>query len=298
MTTPNPEMESSPPSTRAISQYSTTSDKLAQRAAILNYDTNPQSWYTWLSTRLPINTAASILEVGSGTGDLWRHIPLPSSSQPQTITLTDFSPAMCCKLRDLIPSLQQHSNTTTSSSSLPHRVFTVKQCDATSLPFESSSFDLVIANHMLYHLDSPSAALSEFARVLRPQGRVCITLNGRDHIAELLSLGASIGRPSPIVDAARVTAENARELLLKEKENENENGGFRDVSEERFPGGFEVRDVDAVVGYLGSWGQEEMTEGQVRDVRGFVEGRMREEVGGGGVFRVRKHMVLFSAVKV
>ena len=137
---------------------------------------------------------------------------------------------------------------------------------------------------MLYHLDSPSTALSEFARVLRPGGALRVSLNGRDHISELLALGHQIGRPSPIVDAARINAETAGGMLEK---------CFGEVRMERFPGGFEVRDVEAVVGYLGSWGEEGMTGPQEDEVRRVVGGRITEE----GCFKVRKDMVLFSAVK-
>ncbi|KAI4250309.1 MAG: hypothetical protein L6R42_008762 [Xanthoria sp. 1 TBL-2021] len=259
-------MEASPPSERAISQYSTTSDKLAQRVAILSYDTNPQPWYSWLSSRLNI-AANDILEVGSGTGELWRHL---DSSLAKTITLTDFSSAMCDKLREL----RLHASTS----------MTVKQCDAASLPFEDATFDLVIANHMLYHLDSPEAALLEFSRVLRPGGRLWVSLNGRDHIAELLELGQAVGRPSPILGAARITAEMAPGSLSKY---------FKDVATERFPGDFDVPVAEPVLGYLASWGDEAMTEKQEADARALVEKRIAEE----GSFRARKNMVLFSAVK-
>ncbi|KAI4221784.1 MAG: hypothetical protein L6R36_006641 [Xanthoria steineri] len=263
-------MAPSPPSKRAVSQYATTSDKLAQRVAILSYDTNPQPWYSWLSSRLDIASAKDILEVGSGTGELWQHVDT-SSLAAKTITLTDFSAAMCDKLREL------HAHPPTS-------VTTVKQCDAASLPFGDSAFDLVIANHMLYHLDSPEAALMEFARVLRPGGRLAVSLNGRDHIAELLELGRTVGRPSPILDAARITAETAPGLLSTY---------FQDVATERFPGDFDVPVAGPVLGYLDSWGDEAMKGTQEADARALVETRIAEE----GSFRVRKNMVLFLAVK-
>ena len=67
------------------------------------------------------------------------------------LTLVDSSPAMCAQLRE-IPGAQ------------------VEQCDAAALPFADASFDAVIANHMLYHVDDPAAVVHEFDRVLRPGG--------------------------------------------------------------------------------------------------------------------------------
>ena len=47
--------------------------------------------------------------------------------------------------------------------------------DVSALPFGDATFDAVIAGELLEHLDSPDAALPEFARVLRPGGRLVIT---------------------------------------------------------------------------------------------------------------------------
>ncbi|QDS72597.1 hypothetical protein FKW77_001433 [Venturia effusa] len=243
----------------AENQYASTSDKLAARVAILSYDTNPKSWYKWQEDHLAIS--GDVLEVGGGTGELWRHIDHSNAR----LTLTDFSPAMCDKLRDLqIPGS------------------TVKQCDATQLPFDDASFDVVIANHMLYHLDDPDAAIKEFARVLRAGGKLKTALNGREHIEELLNLGKAIGRPSQILNAAKITAETGPDYLAKH---------FTDVEAIPFPGDFVVPTVDPVLAYLGSWGDEPLAEEQEAKVRAVVEPEIAEK----GSFRIRKDMVLLSA---
>ena len=43
------------------------------------------------------------------------------------------------------------------------------------LPFEDGSFDLVYANFVIEHLDSPGTALCEWRRVLRPEGSLIPT---------------------------------------------------------------------------------------------------------------------------
>jgi ubiquinone/menaquinone biosynthesis C-methylase UbiE len=47
--------------------------------------------------------------------------------------------------------------------------------DAAALPFLASSFDEVHSSYALMHLEDRAEAVSEILRVIRPEGRVCIT---------------------------------------------------------------------------------------------------------------------------
>ncbi|KAH7132589.1 methyltransferase type 11 [Dendryphion nanum] len=253
-------IDTTDPSIHADSQYTKTSDRLAARLAIHTWNTHSQGWFAWAGDRIPKNGV--ILEVGAGTGQLWRETPIT----PQTkLTLTDFSPAMCKELE-----------------TIPGAV--VRQTGAESLPFDNAVFDTVIANHMLYHVDSPDKALEEFQRVLKPGGTAIIALNGMDHLDELLNLGEKVDRPSTIRNQARITAENARPFLEKV---------FESIEEERFPGSFEVGTVEPVVNYLGSLGETGLNNEQENIVRDIVGEAIRRD----GVFRVKKNMVLFTGRK-
>lgn len=46
----------------------------------------------------------------------------------------------------------------------------VQRVDMLAMPFEADTFDIVIANHVLEHVDDDARALSEIHRVLKPQG--------------------------------------------------------------------------------------------------------------------------------
>ena len=48
--------------------------------------------------------------------------------------------------------------------------------DVRRLPFRDGSFDKVICNQVLEHVDEPDAVLGEFARVLRPGGRLFLSV--------------------------------------------------------------------------------------------------------------------------
>lgn len=254
-------IDTTDPSKHAAAQYVKTSDRLAARLAIHTWNTHSQSWFAWAGDRIP--KSGHILEVGAGTGQLWRETPI----HPETeLTLTDFSPAMCEELKGISGA-------------------NVRQAGAESLPFDAEEFDTVVANHMLYHVDSPETALKEFSRVLKPGGTVVVALNGMDHLDELLSLGEKVGRPSTIRNQARITAENAKENLEKY---------FANVTEERCPGAFEVNFAQPVIGYLGSLGDEGLSKEQEGIVRSVVGSALERD----GVFRVNKNMVLFKAQKL
>lgn len=253
----------STPSARAVRQYATTTGNLEARIALHAYGTNPLDWTAWLDERLPL--AGDVLEVGAGTGRLWSRVD--HAGRGLRLTLTDFSAAMCERLRS-VPGAR------------------VERADAAALPFADGSFDSVVANHMLYHLDDPEAAVREFARVLRSGGRLAVAMNGRDHMAETNELGVVLGRPELAMRTTQngMTAENTPELVGR---------FFGDVRVERYPCDLLVPVVEPVLAYLASMADGPLSESEMSVAREFVAERIAAEGG----FRVRKHTVLITAVK-
>jgi SAM-dependent methyltransferase len=60
--------------------------------------------------------------------------------------------------------------------------------DAERLPFGDASFDAVVAGFVVNHLPRPERALAEFARVVRPGGRVAVTVWDRPGRMRLLGV--------------------------------------------------------------------------------------------------------------
>jgi SAM-dependent methyltransferase len=81
--------------------------------------------------------------------------------------------------------------------------------DVCALSFEAHAFDCVVANWMLYHAPDIDLALSELARVLRPQGRLVAATNSTRHLEELWQL---VGRDKSD-ETRHFFSEDAGELL-------------------------------------------------------------------------------------
>jgi SAM-dependent methyltransferase len=62
--------------------------------------------------------------------------------------------------------------------------------DAERLPFGDASFDAVVAGFVVNHLPRPERALAEFARVVRPESRVAVTVWDRPERMRLLGVVA------------------------------------------------------------------------------------------------------------
>ncbi len=57
--------------------------------------------------------------------------------------------------------------------------------DAHLLPYASHQFDVVMANHMLYHLEDVDQALTEIRRVMKPNGVLIVATNSQQSMPEL-----------------------------------------------------------------------------------------------------------------
>jgi SAM-dependent methyltransferase len=64
----------------------------------------------------------------------------------------------------------------------------VLEADAQQLPFASARFDLIMANHMLYHVPNVHQAIDEFRRVLKPDGVLLAATNSLQTMPEFNTL--------------------------------------------------------------------------------------------------------------
>lgn len=155
------------------SQYRSATNLSARIALHSLYSTNPEGWFPWLYRKLELAPGMRVLEVGCGDGALWtcRHEELP---RPISIVLSDISDGM---IRDVRRNIRQDLQS-----------FTFQVFDCANIPYADNTFDLVIANHVLFYADDLPGTLQELARVLRPGGRfICSSYSSR-HMHEIRDL--------------------------------------------------------------------------------------------------------------
>ena len=137
----------------SIEKQYQTAQNLTTRISIHDkYSTNQQPFGDWIVSHYEIAPGAKVLELGCGTGDIWKNnLHLIRNSK---LILTDFSAGML--------------DTAKRNAQAENVVF--QKVDIQNIPYPDGSFDVVIANMMLYHVPDLHKGLSEVRRVLKPGG--------------------------------------------------------------------------------------------------------------------------------
>ena len=153
-------------------QYKNAANLNARIQLHARFGTTTVDWHQWIFDHFNLARDMQILELGCGPGTLWRKnmYRIPSGCR---IILSDFSPGM-------VSQAEEHLKDN------PH--FTFEVIDAQTIPYEAQHFDMVIANHMLYHVPDINRAFAEMRRVLKPQGRFYASTIGQTHLQELNDL--------------------------------------------------------------------------------------------------------------
>jgi ubiquinone/menaquinone biosynthesis C-methylase UbiE len=148
---------------------------------IQNLGKEPVDWYPWIFSQIKKTPGSRVLELGCGPGHLWQE-NLKLIPPDWDITLSDFSPGM---LKDTQSTLDHHG-----------RPFTFQVIDAQEIPFEDASFDILIANLVLYHVPDRARAFSEIRRVLKPGGIFYAGTVTEAALTDLEPLTSAAGMPS------------------------------------------------------------------------------------------------------
>ena len=137
------------------------------------YSQNQKGWFPWIYEQLAIRPGMKILEIGCGDGTLWTS-NLKELPRNLAVLLSDLSEGMLRDARRAIGAEDPR--------------FSYRNFDCHQIPCEDGSFDLVIANHVLFYCDDIQKVCREAARVLKPDGRFLCSAYGQNHMKEVSRL--------------------------------------------------------------------------------------------------------------
>ncbi len=253
-------------------QYKDSSNLDARVAIHQRFSTNPYGWMNWVFDHLlKLPTNAKILELGSGTGLLWKEnaTRIPSTWD---ITLSDLSAGMLDSAwRTLV---------------VTGRAYNFKEIDAQAIPFADETFDAVIANHMLYHVPDRAKAIGEIKRVLKTDGHLFATTVGENHMKEISNWFRRI-RKSDVWDMFdnSFTLENGLEQLKPY---------FPNTTVARYEDNLHVIELELLTAYIRSGVRAgELSEDEFAKLQTELKNELKEK---GSIF-ITKDSGLFEAIK-
>ena len=247
------------PAFLATHQYA-DSRNLGNRSSLHDrYSSAAEPFRVWEARLVDWSDGIEVLEVGAGPGQFWTSGMVPRSAH---VTVSDLSPGM---VREAVARVTEEGYASTSGL----------VCDALALPCADAQYDMVVANHMLYHVPDPAAALAEFRRVLRPGGTALIATNAPGHMRQLSEVITDVyGSSSSILNS--VFGIDNGELMLRDH--------FTAIVWHSFVNPLMVNDVGALVAYASSLPPVSTgAPDQLQELRRAFEARLSAD---GGQFRI------------
>lgn len=282
------------------SQYQDASNIKSRIRLHRDYSTNPEGWFPWVFRQSGIEKMADeapkpsdqavqltydrprILELGCGNGSLWVE-NISRIPDNVSISLSDVSEGM---LKDARQNITRAYQTRVDALGSPRNI-RYKAFDCTHIPYGRESFDLVIADHLLFYCKDLKQTLSEIRRVLKPGGRLLASTYSSRHMAEITELVQKYN-PNIVLSSEklyqRFGLENGEEILRPY---------FSDIRLVRYEDSIEISDTDPLVAYILSChgNQNQLLLNHYKEFHDFVEAKIRKG------FHITKDAGVFLAEK-
>lgn len=210
---------------RVVREQYNTADNLNTRISIHEkYSVNKQGFNNWIFSNYDISPNMEILELGCGTGELWKS-KLPLSINGVKIILTDFSEGMVSAVRENFKDCANVSYDTVNIE---------------NIPYEDGRFDRVVANMMLYHVPDIDRGLSEVKQVMADDGYFYCATYGENGIIPYI---AGLLKEYGVTDNANCnfTLQNGESILRKY---------FSYVKRLDYEDALAVTDIDDILDYI------------------------------------------------
>jgi SAM-dependent methyltransferase len=116
--------------------------------------------------RLELRPGTRVLDIGCGGG---RHA-FEALRRGADVVATDLDDNALAEVKQVADAMVREGEVTAGGS------LRTAVADARCLPFEDAAFDVVIAAEVLEHIPDDAGAIAELSRVLRPGGRLAVTV--------------------------------------------------------------------------------------------------------------------------
>ena len=200
------------------------------------YSTNKMGLHNWYFTVIRFEDGMKVLELGAGSAVMWvNHKDI--ISRLSTLVLSDMSEGMLMEAKKNLGELEN----------VDYEVI-----DIQDIPYEDNTFDIVIANCMLYHVPNINKAISEVRRVLKPAGYFYAGTSGKNGILEtvvtILEQNISYNN--------NFSLENGGDKL---------NPFFSSVEIKRYKDSLEVTNIDDLILGIGKMNDDEFYSCYIKD---------------------------------
>ncbi|MBP5282928.1 MAG: methyltransferase domain-containing protein [Lachnospiraceae bacterium] len=254
---------------QSLKQQYLNSSNIGTRISLhAKYAVNPQGWFPWIFEQCGMKErpAMNVVELGCGNGSLWlenwEHIPKGLNA-----TISDASEGMLREARKAISA--RMAEKASDGDGEPAR-FMFRVIDFHDIPCATGTFDLVIANHVLFYAKDFSKVLGEIRRVLKPGGRLICSTYGTEHMKEISTLASQFD------DRIVLAQQSLYEIFGKE------NGGailkpyFSSVEWRQYEDHLLVTEAEDLVDYVISChgNQNRYIVNDYKAFRQFVEGKI------------------------
>ena len=205
-------------------QYATVNNLDTRISFHDKYSTNKLGFGNWIFSNYRIDKGAKVLELGCGTGDMWKNRESLICTCSKII-LSDFSEGMVAMTKNNIGGYDN----------IEYKVLDIQE-----IPYENATFDVVIANMMLYHVPDINKGLAEVRRVLKREGRFYCATYGEHGIIEYLSKILSAYGVEDNINK-NFTLQNGYEILSKT---------FSKVEKREYIDSLAVTNIDDMMDYI------------------------------------------------
>lgn len=123
-------------------------------------------------------------------------------------------------------------------------MFSYAICGCESIPFADETFDLVVANHVLFYCDDIGQACREIQRVLKPGGVLVAGTYGSAHMKEISRLVMEFD------DRIVLAAENLYDRFGKENGTDILQSTFEQVEWRQYEDAIEIDDAEPLISYV------------------------------------------------